>query len=90
MIATVNEALSNVARHASASRASLRIALDERDVVVTVSDDGRGLPPEPKESGLLNLRRRAQMSGGAMTIEAGANGRGLVLSWRVPILASED
>ncbi|HKC28587.1 MAG TPA: PAS domain S-box protein, partial [Jatrophihabitans sp.] len=90
MIATVNEALSNAARHASATSAALRIAIEDRDVVVTVSDNGCGLPQNHRESGLLNLRRRAQMSGGTMSIEAGGDGCGLVLTWRVPIVAAED
>jgi len=85
LIATVNEAMSNVARHAEASTVLLRIALVGDHLMATVIDNGRGLPAERTESGLQNLRRRAQVAGGTMTLKAGPRGRGLELTWRVPL-----
>jgi signal transduction histidine kinase len=85
LIATVNEALSNVARHAGATRVRVEISLHDRELVASVTDDGRGLPDDRKESGLVNLRTRAQVAGGTMTTSPGANGRGLKLTWRVPL-----
>jgi hypothetical protein len=56
-----------------------------KELVVVVSDNGRGLPAERNESGLANLRRRAQIAGGSMAAEPGPDGRGLVLTWRAPL-----
>jgi signal transduction histidine kinase len=44
-----------------------------------------GLPPNRMESGLSNLRHRAELAGGRMTTEPGPNGRGLVLTSLVPV-----
>jgi PAS domain S-box-containing protein len=88
LLATVNEALSNVARHANASAVRVRVAVAGDELVVTVADDGRGMPDAPpSESGLLNLRRRAEMVGGSMTTRRGLDGRGVELTWRVPLSA---
>jgi len=50
-----------------------------------VIDDGVGLPAERHESGLANLRRRAELVGGTMITGPGLDGRGLRLTWRVPL-----
>ncbi len=85
LLATLNEALSNVARHAGASTAAVQVSIVDGDLVATVTDDGRGLPADRVESGLLNLRRRAEVAGGTMATEPGVGGGGLVLTWRVPL-----
>jgi PAS domain S-box-containing protein len=85
LIATVNEALSNVARHAHATTVRLTISLAADELIACIADDGQGLPADPQESGLLNLRRRAQVAGGTMSTSAGRDGAGLVLTWRVPL-----
>jgi signal transduction histidine kinase len=56
------------------------------ELVVTVTDDGVGLPPQRHESGLANLRRRAELVGGTMATGPGPGGRGLQLQWRVPLV----
>jgi PAS domain S-box-containing protein len=84
LIATVNEALSNVAKHAQATKVRLTISVADNELVASVVDNGVGLPDQRTESGLLNLRRRAQVAGGTMTTVLGTNG-GLVLTWRVPM-----
>jgi signal transduction histidine kinase len=53
-------------------------------VVLTVSDDGTGLPEDPTESGLRNARRRAADLGGTLELIPGAP-RGTTLVWRVPL-----
>ncbi|MFN2562688.1 MAG: AAA family ATPase [Jatrophihabitans sp.] len=86
LLATVSEALSNVARHADASAVRVGVAVAANELVVTVTDNGRGMPDAPPdESGLLNLRRRAEMVGGSMTTRPGPDGRGVELAWRVPL-----
>ena len=85
LLATLNEALSNAARHARASRVVVSITARADELLAEVIDDGVGLPPEREESGLANLRRRAELVGGTMTTGAGLDGRGLRLTWRVPL-----
>jgi PAS domain S-box-containing protein len=85
LIATVNEALSNVAKHARATKVLLTITVADSELTASVMDDGVGLPEERTESGLVNLRRRAQVAGGTMTTAPGSDGAGLVLTWRVPM-----
>jgi signal transduction histidine kinase/CheY-like chemotaxis protein len=85
LLATVNEALSNVARHAGATTAHVSVWVVGDELVATVTDDGRGLATNRHESGLANLRRRAELVGGAMTTEPGPGGIGLVLTWRAPL-----
>jgi signal transduction histidine kinase len=85
LLATLNEALSNVARHAHASRVAVSIRAEEDELVAEVVDDGVGLPPVRQESGLANLRRRADLVGGTMTTECGPDGQGLKLTWRAPL-----
>lgn len=54
------------------------------DLVIGVTDDGVGMPPDVARSGLLNLERRAGECGGAVTVSAGSEG-GTRLVWRVPL-----
>ena len=80
----LQEALSNVARHAQASEAEVVFAADEHEVEVRVSDDGIGMPdPLPRSSGVSNLLNRARTLGGSATWAPGAEG-GTVMTWRVP------
>jgi PAS domain S-box-containing protein len=85
VIATTNEAMSNAARHARATTVQLTVSVRDDELVVCIADNGRGLPAERQESGLLNLRRRAEMAGGTMTTLPGPDGTGLVLTWTVPL-----
>jgi signal transduction histidine kinase len=83
LLAVVREALSNVARHASAS--SVQVSVDVGDEVrVLVVDDGRGVPAQAVRSGLANLARRAERRGGSFGLEPGVP-TGTVLSWSVPL-----
>lgn len=85
LLAVLSEALSNVARHAGAGRVEVRVRADD-DLLLTVTDDGSGIPADVCKSGLRNMRERAQARGG--TFEARpAPGGGTVVSWRVPLRA---
>lgn len=83
VIAVLREALSNVARHAQAGTVSVRLAVSD-DVVLTVADDGRGIPTDVPFSGLHNLARRAAELGGALRVGPGT-ASGTRLEWRVPL-----
>lgn len=66
---TVQEALTNVVRHAGPTAATVRIAYGERDLAVQVDDDGRGSPsPRPVGggNGIVGMRERAAALGGQL------------------------
>ena len=91
-IAVLREALSNVVRHASAARVEVDVQVAEvggdavESLVITVRDDGKGLPEGGRRSGLANLAERAARLGGAFTAAAHSDG-GTEVSWRVPLPA---
>ncbi len=61
----VQEALTNVARHAGASQATVRISFAEEELGIEVVDDGRGLRGDPVLGhGLIGMRERAMLFGG--------------------------
>lgn len=68
------ESLSNVARHAGASRVELRLDRSERGVRLFVRDDGHGLNGARPGSGILGMRERALLIGGDFAIESPARG----------------
>ena len=84
LVATLREALSNVARHAKASSVDVEVTA-QGDVCVRVVDDGVGPPgPDtPKGNGLRNMAARAAKLGGSLALRAGDAG-GTILEWRVP------
>jgi signal transduction histidine kinase len=84
LLATLREALSNVARHARASRADVEV-LVEGDVCLRVTDDGVGPPSAeaPRGKGLKNMATRAADLGGELRLTE-AEPTGTVLEWRVP------
>ncbi|WP_460599901.1 sensor histidine kinase [Flexivirga lutea] len=83
VLAVVREGLSNIARHARADSASVDIVCDE-ELVVRVRDNGIGLPPGTRRSGLDNLDRRARARGGALTVQPSGTA-GTELDWRIPV-----
>lgn len=88
LIATLQEALSNVARHARARRVDVLLQVGV-EVILRVADDGVGIGGRPlRMSGLKNLRARAQDLGGTMTVSTPPAG-GTVLEWRVPLTDPE-
>jgi signal transduction histidine kinase len=83
LLAVLRESLSNVAKHAAASSVQVGVLVDG-DVIVSVADDGAGLPTDIERSGLDNLLRRAQKQGGSLEIQS-EPGHGTRLTWRVPL-----
>lgn len=84
LVAVLSEALTNIARHAHADRAEVALETDGREVRLTVSDNGVGIPPEGRRSGLRNMAERAQQLGGDLELTSPSDG-GTALVWRVPL-----
>jgi PAS domain S-box-containing protein len=82
------EALTNVARHASAKQVDVQLLRDANTLRLQVRDDGRGITPtelgDRRSLGLLGMRERARRLGGAVTIAAVPEG-GTVVSLRAPL-----
>lgn len=83
VLAVCREALSNVARHAGATTATVTLGIGG-EVALEVTDNGRGLGAPARSSGLRNMRERAEMLGGTFRI-SGEPGAGTRLQWRVPL-----
>lgn len=84
LLAVLGESLSNASRHADASRVEVLVSVTDH-VRVVVTDDGRGMGDDVRESGLGNMRERALKHGGTLTVTSTA-GAGTTIDWRVPIL----
>ncbi len=85
----VQEALTNVARHASTDKAEVLLMLENDALEIRVQDSGKGFDPGAASargdtSGLSGMRERAELLGGRMTIES-APGTGTSLTVRVPL-----
>jgi two-component system, NarL family, sensor histidine kinase DevS len=74
LLAVAREALSNVARHARATRVSIGLAVVGDAAQLTISDDGIGFDADATRPGihlgLANLRERAQRLGGTASVES--------------------
>ncbi|MBP2703723.1 GAF domain-containing sensor histidine kinase [Microbispora sp. RL4-1S] len=84
LLAVLREALSNVVRHAKASRADVTVRTADRRLTLIVQDDGVGVPAKGRRSGLRNLADRAERLGGDFRITSGEGG-GARLEWSVPL-----
>ena len=86
IVLVVREALSNVARHAGASRAAVHLAVESEVITLRVTDNGVGLSSSSRRgNGLANLRLRATRHGGSCAVGSGPDGHGTVIDWRVPL-----
>ncbi|MGN7780024.1 GAF domain-containing protein [Mycolicibacterium sp. 22603] len=82
--AVVREAVSNAVRHSGATELTVVVRVGD-DLSITVTDDGRGIATEAMtESGLGNLRQRAEQMAGAFSVGSGSRG-GTVLHWSAPL-----
>jgi signal transduction histidine kinase len=84
VLATLREALSNVARHARAARVEVLLAVRGSTLQLRVEDNGIGMPAEGGRSGLVNVAARAGQLGGRLTISSSSGG-GTRLLWQVPV-----
>jgi signal transduction histidine kinase len=80
----VQEALTNVAKHARANRVQVSVEYDGDEVCLRVEDDGRGFDAaEPAAGfGLVGMRERVELLGGEM--EVATSGRGTLVTARFP------
>jgi signal transduction histidine kinase len=80
----VQEALSNVVKHADATKAEVRVAMEGGELRITVADDGRGFEPEATTGGfgLVGMRERVDLAGGSLTI--GPNDPGTLVEVSLP------
>jgi signal transduction histidine kinase len=90
LLLTIRESLTNVGRHAEATRSSVRLRLDGSGLELEIVDNGRGIAGASRAGtpgggfGLANLRRRAEKLGGELVISS-PEGGGTRLVWRVPV-----
>jgi PAS domain S-box-containing protein len=86
----LQEALTNVTRHAAASHVRVTLRAGDRDTELIVVDDGRGLPEEnerrPGALGLVGMRDRASLFGGNVVVTGGP-GQGTTVTARIPVQA---
>jgi PAS domain S-box-containing protein len=83
----LQEALTNVARHAEASRVEVNLAASEQEVVLAVADNGRGVETRARSRsgfGIVGMRERARAWKGRVEIES-APGKGTVVRLRLPL-----
>jgi signal transduction histidine kinase len=83
----LQEALTNIARHANATDAEVRLTRETSGLSLEIRDNGVGLEEAELRSanslGLLGMRERALLLGGQLTIQS-ASGRGTTVSVRIP------
>jgi len=91
----MQEALTNVIRHAEATRVSVEFTVADDRCRLRIADNGRGAAPEDTEGhgektfGLLGIRERAHMLGGSVEIHT-ATGRGFAITVILPLAAIQQ
>ncbi|MDX6578246.1 MAG: hypothetical protein QOE96_4199 [Blastocatellia bacterium] len=88
MFRVFQEAMTNILRHAQATRVDISLKKEDNEIVLTIRDDGRGITADEKSGrqslGLLGMRERVSLIGGAIDI-TGAAGKGTVITVRLTI-----
>lgn len=73
VLRAVSEALTNITRHAHASRASIHLATQNDHLLLEICDNGRGFDPISVQAGhygLLGMRERVRLAGGTLQIRS--------------------
>ncbi len=93
MFRIFQETLTNVARHAKASKVDVLLKREDGELVLLVQDDGSGITREQSSDtrslGLIGMRERVHYWGGSMEIR-GETGRGTTVEARIPLGAAGD
>ncbi len=82
LLAVLGEAVSNASRHADATALAVVLSV-QSGIVLSVTDNGRGVGGDLVESGISNMRQRALLRGGSFSLGPGPEG-GTRLVWSVP------
>ena len=83
VLAVLAEALSNASRHAQASSVEVVLSADDR-ITLTVADNGKGMQGTTSESGLRNMRERAEKHDGTLDVTSSPTS-GTCVAWSVPL-----
>jgi signal transduction histidine kinase len=85
----VQEALTNVAKHAHARRVSVTVSESDEQLLIEVSDDGAGFDPQTAGQGfgLAGMRERVSLAGGTLRVDSGE--RGTSIAARLPVRRRE-
>ena len=89
-IRIVQEALSNIRKHAKATRANIKVSAVEGSVVIVVEDDGKGFDMEKHERldwtkfGLRNMKDRAESINGVLSIDSRLD-KGTTITLKIPL-----
>ncbi|QOG20688.1 MULTISPECIES: sensor histidine kinase [Bradyrhizobium] len=85
----VQEALTNAAKHAGATKVSLELTMRPEEIALAIDDDGRSADPAGKSGmGLLGMRERVAALRGRLSFEPGPNG-GSALRVVIPLAAAD-
>jgi signal transduction histidine kinase len=80
------EAVTNVLRHSQATRLTVELRWTRRQLLLRITDDGTGMPPEPGTGvGLASMRQRAEELGGTWALHSAA-GEGTTVETSLPLL----
>lgn len=92
MFRILQETLSNIARHANATKVKITLEKVDGNLVLRVTDNGMGISEsklsDPKSLGLLGMRERALLFGGEFHIHRN-DGKGITVIVRMPLRKSE-
>ena len=87
------EALTNIARHAGAGRVEVELTGEDGELLLSISDDGRGIMESEKSGigslGILGMKERANAFGGRVDMSRGENG-GTTVKVRIPFAGSGE
>ena len=82
------EALTNIARHSQATKVEVALAVENKDLILQVIDNGRGIKEKdiasPNSLGLIGMRERTFVLGGRLEIR-GHPGKGTSVTVRIPL-----
>lgn len=82
------EALTNISKHAQASRVTVKLSRSNRNIRLEIADDGKGIglrdQTKPDSFGIRGMKERAHALGGELTVSSPASG-GCVVSIRIPL-----
>ena len=87
------EALTNILRHAQATMVNIHMNEDDGELILTISDNGRGITEDERSRsqslGLLGMQERAHLTGGNIDI-TGVDGKGTVVTVRISVSGQKE